>query len=113
MHELSIAQSILDLIEEHAASDGFTTVHRLELEVGALSGIELDALTFALDAVRPSSRLADAGISVTVIEADGRCVACGATFRMRETFTPCPQCGSGRIDAHGGTDLRIRNLHVR
>lgn len=113
MHELSIAQSILDLIEDRARRDGFSSVRRLELEVGALSGIELDALTFALDAVRPSTRLADAEVCVEIIEADGHCMACGTEFRMRETFVPCPQCGSGRIDTHGGTDLRIRNLHVR
>jgi hydrogenase nickel incorporation protein HypA/HybF len=113
MHELSIAQSILDIIDEYAARDGFLTVLRLELEVGALSGIEVDALQFALEAIRPSTNLAEALITVDMLEADGRCSACGMEFRLRETFAPCPRCGSGRIETRGGTDVRIRNLHVR
>jgi hydrogenase nickel incorporation protein HypA/HybF len=113
MHELSIAQSILDIIDEYAASDGFSSVLRLELEIGALSGIEIDALQFALEAVRSSTRLAEAQITVEILEADGRCNACGTEFRLRETFAPCPRCGSGRIETHGGTDVRIRNLHVK
>ena len=49
MHELSIARSIVELVEEQADNRGASVVEELELEIGHLSGVEIQTLEFALD----------------------------------------------------------------
>ena len=49
MHELSIARSIVELVEEQADNRGASVVEELELEIGRLSGVEIQTLAFALD----------------------------------------------------------------
>ena len=46
MHEMSIAQSIVDLAEEQARNRGSLAVEELELEIGRLAGVELQTLAF-------------------------------------------------------------------
>ncbi len=62
MHELSIARSIVELVEEQADSRGALVVEELELEIGLLSGVETRTLEFALDSAIKGSQLVKARI---------------------------------------------------
>jgi hydrogenase nickel incorporation protein HypA/HybF len=55
MHEMSLAESILQIVEETAARQDFRRVTEVRLEIGALSGVEVDALSFCLDVVLKGS----------------------------------------------------------
>ena len=57
MHELSIARSIVELVEEQADNRGASVVEELELEIGRLSGVEIQTLAFALDSAIKGSKL--------------------------------------------------------
>ena len=57
MHELSIARSIVELVEEQADNRGASVVEELELEIGHLSGVEIQTLEFALDSAIKGSKL--------------------------------------------------------
>ena len=50
MHELSIAMSIVDIAAEYAARDNAKCVTEIEIEVGTLAGVVIDALDFAMEA---------------------------------------------------------------
>ena len=64
MHELSIARSIVELVEEQADNRGASVVEELELEIGHLSGVEIQTLEFALDSVASWER---PGLSVIIL----------------------------------------------
>ena len=57
MHEMSIAQSIVELAEEQARSRHSEAVEELELEIGRLAGVELYTLDFALESAVKGSLL--------------------------------------------------------
>ena len=57
MHELSLADGILQVVEDAAAREAFARVLQLRLEVGKLAGVELQALRFALEAIAPGTLL--------------------------------------------------------
>ena len=76
MHELSLATGILDLVQDAAQRDGFRRVGQLRLEVGALAGVEVAALRFALDAIRPGTCLEDARIDIDTPTGTAWCPAC-------------------------------------
>ena len=69
MHELSIARSIVELVEEQADNRGASVVEELELEIGHLSGVEIQTLAFALDSAIKGSKLEKArALGVRVVE---------------------------------------------
>ena len=73
MHELSIARSIVELVEEQADNRGASVVEELELEIGHLSGVEIQTLEFALDSAIKGSKLEKARIIRHYIEGEGQC----------------------------------------
>ena len=52
MHELSIAQNIVEISEDQVKKHKATGVDKIILQIGELAGIELDALDFAIVAWR-------------------------------------------------------------
>jgi hydrogenase nickel incorporation protein HypA/HybF len=113
MHELSIAQSIVQLAEEQARSHKASTIEELELEIGSLAGVELQSLEFALESAVKGTMLNDARIIRHDIEAEGRCGDCESIFHVETLFSPCPQCGSYAVKIIKGKELRIKSLVVK
>jgi hydrogenase nickel incorporation protein HypA/HybF len=112
MHELSLAGGILKLVEDSAAREGFRRVRRLRLEAGALAGVELRALRFALDALAPGSLLEGAEIQIDQPPGRAFCMGCGESVEIAARTDPCPACGSHKLTPTGGLELRVLDLIV-
>lgn len=112
MHELSLADGILRLIEQARARDPFERVTLLKLEAGALSGVEISSLRFALEAVAAGTCLAQARIEIDEPAATAWCMACSQSVAIRSRIDPCPQCGGFQLQPTGGTELRVIELLV-
>lgn len=112
MHELSLAGGIVRLVEDAAARDRFRRVSQLRLEAGALSGVEVRALRFALDAVAPGTCLEGAAIEIDEPPGRAWCLRCAATVEIASRTDACPRCGGHHIQPTGGTELRVLELLV-
>jgi hydrogenase nickel incorporation protein HypA/HybF len=112
MHEMSICESILGLLRDQAQSQNFSKVERVCLEIGPLSGVEIEALKFGFDVVMRDT-LAD-GARLEIIETAGTawCMACGQSVAIEQRFDACPDCGSHQLQVTGGEELRIKELEV-
>ena len=58
MHEMSLCEGILQILEEHAARQGFTQVKTVWLEIGALSGVDREAIRQAREGRYPARDIA-------------------------------------------------------
>lgn len=112
MHELSLAGGILRLVEDAARRERFERVQVLHLEAGALSGVEVRALRFALDAVSPGTPLEGARIDIDEPAGQAWCLGCNQTVTIESRLDPCPACGGARLQPTGGTELRVVDLLV-
>ena len=112
MHELSLAAGILQIVEQAATRERFRRVSRLQLEAGALAGVEPQALRFALDALAPGTCLEGAEIAIAQPCGSAWCDGCAADVEISSRAQPCPRCGSTRLRATGGTALRVLDLVV-
>lgn len=113
MHELSIARSIVELAEDQARKHHAAVVEELELEVGALAGVEVETLDFALESAVRGTMLEQARIVRLAVSGEGYCEECEAVFPMDALLTPCPGCGSWWIEIRRGKELRIKSIVVR
>ncbi len=112
MHELSLAGGVLQIVEQAAAREGFCRVRRLVVEAGALSGVEVRALRFALESLAPGSCLEGSQIEIEEPPGEAWCQACSQSVPLAARGDACPRCGSHRLQPTGGTDLRVRELLV-
>lgn len=110
MHELSLAEGILQIVEDAAAQQGFKRVTEVRLEIGALSGVEVEALSFCLDMVLKDSIAAGARVELEKVPGTGFCLECGETVPVNALYDACPKCGSYQVQATGGTEMRVKDL---
>lgn len=112
MHELSIAQSIIDTVSAELQSRNLTRVQVIGVKIGVLSGILPDALEFGFDALIRDTPLAGAKLAIEHIPVSGTCQACGREFVLDELDFACPACGSTDLKMTAGDELRIAYLEV-
>ena len=113
MHELSLADEIVRLVESAAEREKFKRVATLRLEAGALAGVEVSALRFALAAIVPGTCLE--GAQIDIEEPPGRawCACCEIEINIASRADPCPQCDGYPVKPIGGNALRVLDLVVR
>lgn len=112
MHEMSLAEGVLQLIEDAARKDEFSRVTAVWLEIGQLAGVEVEAMKFCFDVVVRDSIAAGARLEIIATPGSGWCMECAATVPLDEVFGACPQCGRHQVQVTGGTELRVRELEV-
>ena len=112
MHELSLAGGVLRLVEDAAQREGFRRVKQLRLEAGALAGVEVRALRFALDTLAPGTCLAGAEILIDEPPGTAWCLRCAESVTIASRADACPRCGGHQIQPTGGTELRVVDLWV-
>ena len=113
MHELSIAQSIVELAEKEARNHHAVLIEELELEIGDLAGIDQIALDFALESAIKGSLLENARIVRQQIAGEGRCGDCESLFPVENLFSACPVCRSYAVKIIKGKELRVKALAVK
>jgi hydrogenase nickel incorporation protein HypA/HybF len=112
MHELSIAQSIVELAEEQARRQQASAIEEIEIEIGRLAGVEIQTLTFALESAVKDTMLEKAHIVRHDIDGEGRCGDCGACFKTEALFSPCPRCSSYAVRLLKGKELRVKSIVI-
>jgi hydrogenase nickel incorporation protein HypA/HybF len=112
MHEMSLAEGVLQVIEDSAKSNGFTRVKTVWLEIGQLSGAESEAMRFCFDAVARNTLLEGARLEIVEAEGQGWCLSCGKTVAIRQRYEPCPLCGGYQLEPTGGMEMRVKELEV-
>jgi hydrogenase nickel incorporation protein HypA/HybF len=108
VHELSIAQSIVEMVGEYA---GEARVHRLTLVIGRLSGVMPDALRFCFDVCTEGTVLEGAILEIIEPSGRGRCPDCGREQEVTSLFETCV-CGATGLDCIAGDELRIKEMEM-
>ena len=111
MHELSIIYSILEAAEaEVQLHSDAGCVAAIELEIGALAGVEVSTLEFLWPAAVENTLLEHAACQIHRLPGQAYCSECDSDFPIRQFYDPCPRCGSHMIQITQGEELRIKSL---
>ena len=112
MHELSIAQSILSIAENAVPGNCTAQVTSVALQIGELSGIEVESLKFAFSVIREDTRLSKADLTIQVVEGEAECSQCQTTFPIHSYGTCCPECAGYSMKILKGREMRVLNIEV-
>lgn len=112
MHEMSLAEGVIQLIEDSARQNDFTRVKTVWLEIGKLAGVEAEAMRFCFEAVSRGSIADGAALEITETPGIGVCAGCGRKMEVAERFQPCPHCGDFGVTVTGGDEMRVKELEV-
>ena len=112
MHEMSIAQSIIDIVESEAEKAGVNRITELELEIGQLSGIEYEALEFSLKVMAPDSVIDGSKLVIEKPEGQALCMDCNYSFSTVSPVTICPECKSYSCQIVSGKQLRVKSILI-
>ena len=108
MHELSIANAIVEACAERASG---SRVVRVRLEIGRLSGVLADAVRFSFDICTKDTPLE--GAVLEIIETPGRamCRACGGDVTLVGLVGSCG-CGSTDLRVIAGEELKVKEMEL-
>ena len=112
MHETSIAQSIIESVEEFAKERNYERIKAVNVRVGKMTAVLPDALLFAFDALKEKTSLENARLIIKDIPITLSCRECKATFRPDAIRLSCPKCGSIKTDVLAGKELDIESIEV-
>ena len=110
MHELSICQSIADIVARYAEGREVRTVH---VRVGQLRQIIPETLVHCWSMVSAQTPFAGSVMQIETIPAAIRCTVCG----YRETITApvlrCGRCGAHEVSIVAGEEFLITPIPAR
>ncbi len=112
MHEMALAEEVLQIVQDTARREGLRRVHALWLEIGQLSSVEPEALRFCFDAVARDSIAAGARLEIVAAPGKAWCEACAEHVALAALGEACPRCGGYRLRVTGGTQMRVRELEA-
>lgn len=113
MHELSIAHSLVEVVTEAAEKAGAKKVTRVQLRLGALSGVARDALEFGFELATRGTLLDGAALEVEELPVILACDRCGADSVLEgiQGFA-CPACGALSPRLRQGRELDINGIEI-
>lgn len=108
MHELAVAQSVVDAVVDKLPDARVTEIC---LAVGKLSGIAPDALRFCFDLITADTHLDGAALDISEPAGQAHCGSCRSDFGLDNLILLC-ECGSADVQVIGGDQLLIRSVKV-
>ncbi len=112
MHELSIALGIVKIAETETQKAQASQVEKIELVIGSLSGVELQALHYVWPTAVKNSVLEHARLEIETVPAKAICLECEQTFSLEHIYDACPHCQSHFKNILQGKELKVKALEV-
>ena len=119
MHELSMAQGIINAVLESAESNNATEVNEVTIEIGRLAMINPEQLQFMIGVLVENTIMEDSEIKIEDIPAEIACMDCEfhgeAILDDSDHYAPlvkCPECDSLKVDILNGKDIVVKNIVI-
>jgi hydrogenase nickel incorporation protein HypA/HybF len=112
MHELSITMSILEIVEENAKKLNARIVEEIEMDIGELSGVDFDALEFAIEHSQKPEIMKNVKFVINKIPAKAKCNNCEHEFELSDYYTACPKCNNFDHDIFQGKELKVKSIKI-
>ncbi|MBW1999158.1 MAG: hydrogenase maturation nickel metallochaperone HypA [Deltaproteobacteria bacterium] len=112
MHEMSIAQSLVDIVRDEMHRNQARVLRSVHLHIGEMSAIVPQALSFCFHVITEGTEMEGARLDMEIVPLRGYCGRCKREFRIENYEFRCPYCKNGDIETLAGQDLSIVEIEV-
>jgi hydrogenase nickel incorporation protein HypA/HybF len=112
MHELSIAQSIVEIVEQHVTPEDLQLVREVKVTIGEMAGVVPDSLEFCFSAIIVDTALQNSRIAIEYVPYTLHCSECHEDFRSAYGIVQCPKCEGFETIVVSGTELNVAEIEV-
>lgn len=112
MHELSVAQGILEIIYDHVPKERLSDVRSVVTKIGAFSGVVADSLEFSYQAITAETELQKSFLVFEQIPFVIVCGDCTKESENSEGIAQCFFCGSVHTKIRSGTELQVKEIEL-
>ena len=112
MHEMSLAEGMVQILEDNAKTQNFKKVLCVWLEIGQLSHVDPEAITFCFEAVTKGTLAEGAKLEILRPPGQAWCDDCVEQVEIADRVNGCPKCGGHRLIVTDGEDMRVKELEV-
>ena len=107
MHELALAQAIVDTVVRYA--DG-RRVDRVEVRIGHFRQVVPDSLQFSWELLVEGTELSGCALDVEHVPAVLDCRRCAGVSTLDLPILVCPVCGSTDVDLVSGEEFLVASI---
>jgi len=110
VHELAIAESLLEIVQEEGRRHNLQKVSVIRLQIGALAAVVPEALTFSFEMVSKDTIASGAALEIETLPIVARCSACDLTFEVESQVFLCVRCGQPVFELTSGRELSMVSM---
>jgi hydrogenase nickel incorporation protein HypA/HybF len=112
MHEMGIANSVLDAVRAESLRFPNGHIHKVGVRIGELAGVDPAAMSFCFEALVRDTELEPLSLQIDYCPQTYRCRRCQHSFSPEAEAWNCPLCGAADLEFAGGDELVIAYLEV-
>ena len=110
MHEIHLAEGLLEKIKAQAKAEGLCKVLKVKLKVGEMHMVKEEELKFAFDMIGKGSIMDGAELEIEITKLSARCSNCGREIIEKTLKLDCPNCGSPHMEIVSGKELLVESV---
>ena len=112
MHELSVAQNIIEIVKDNVPECDYGKVKSVYLEIGEISGIVVDSLQFCFDAIKLDTPFQNTAMLIKNIPFVLYCNFCKTETTNTLGTRSCAKCGGFDTSIISGTEMKITEVEI-
>ena len=112
MHEMSLMESVREIVIDAARAHGARRVAAVRVRIGAFASVDPDALRFAFDVVMRGSCAESARFEIETVPGAGWCWDCARSVTVAAGDACCPECHGQRLEITAGTEMRVHEIDL-
>jgi hydrogenase nickel incorporation protein HypA/HybF len=112
MHELSVASSIIEIIQRSVPPESHRSIQSVNIRVGEQAGVVPDSLLFYFDILRGETDFKNARLLIEEVPFLIFCASCDKTLSSDTGFLVCPECGGTRTRVVSGTEMQVVDIEL-
>lgn len=112
MHEVSIAQEIIEIVIGYLPKNNHVSVKSVKVEIGEFSNILPEALCFGFKVLTDITNMKGAELIISKIPLTVKCRNCGNISTLDEPFFFCNACDCANVDILTGTEMRVIEIEL-
>ncbi|MEG3224995.1 MAG: hydrogenase maturation nickel metallochaperone HypA [Methanobacteriales archaeon Met13] len=119
MHELSMAQAIVDTVLDAAKKNDAQEILEVTVEVGKLTMLNPEQLKFLMDIITEDTLLENAELIIEEIPVEIKCSSCDLKGKASTegsdhylTIVTCPECGERNVEITKGRECNVKNIRI-